>query len=161
MTAEETMRNVVYIAAPAVPVAMSVKRFMNAVCALLEFQQKWPIFIVACRLEEINEKRQGMVQRLKIVEKERDALETEKVAAEAYLAKQRESLECQRMIFHVFVKDGQVYLTDDLQCSASTWKKCFMSIDRNMLCAQICACCCLILLLSHRPGLTLFAQTCS
>ncbi|KAK9848484.1 hypothetical protein WJX84_009989, partial [Apatococcus fuscideae] len=59
------------------------------------------------RLEELNEKRQGMVQRLKIVEKERDALETEKVAAEAYLGKQRESLECQRTIFHVFVRDGQ------------------------------------------------------
>ena len=63
---------------------------------------------VGGRLEEINEKRQGLVQRLKIVEKERNALETEKVAAEAYLAKQRESLECQRTIFHVFVRDGQV-----------------------------------------------------
>ena len=51
-----------------------------------------------------------MVQRLKIVEKERDALETEKVAAEAYLSKQRESWECQRTIFHVFVRDGQVQL---------------------------------------------------
>ena len=88
---------------------------MLALSAQQQFSSDPTAVCLACRLEEINEKRQGMVQRLKIVEKERDTLETEKVAAEAYLAKQRESLECQRMIFHVFVKHGQVHLSNRLQ----------------------------------------------
>ena len=40
------------------------------------------------RLEEMNDKRQGMIQRLKIAEKEKEGLEGKKVEAEMFLAKQ-------------------------------------------------------------------------
>jgi len=40
------------------------------------------------RLEEVNDKRQSMIQRLKISEKEKDALEGKKTEAEMFLAKQ-------------------------------------------------------------------------
>ncbi|GAB4818756.1 hypothetical protein N2152v2_005802 [Parachlorella kessleri] len=55
------------------------------------------------RLEELNEKRQGMVQRVKIAEKERDGLEAEKTNAEAYLTKQRECLAAHSMVAQVNV----------------------------------------------------------
>lgn len=42
------------------------------------------------RLEEVSEARQGMVARVKVVERERDALEDDKLLAESYLSKQRE-----------------------------------------------------------------------
>jgi structural maintenance of chromosome 4 len=59
------------------------------------------------RLEELNERRQGMVQRVKIAERERNGLEAEKMAAEAYMSKELESLEAQSMLAQVFVKDAQ------------------------------------------------------
>jgi len=40
------------------------------------------------RLEEVNDKRQGMIQRLKISEKEKDALEGRKTEAEQFLTQQ-------------------------------------------------------------------------
>jgi len=43
----------------------------------------WP-----CSLEEVNDTRQGMIQRLKIAEKEKDALESKKAEAELFLSKQ-------------------------------------------------------------------------
>lgn len=67
----------------------------------------------AKQLEELNDKRQGMVQRVKIAERERDALEGEKAAAEAYLAKERECLGTQSVLAQVFVKDSKVSLTSN------------------------------------------------
>ena len=49
----------------------------------------------------MNEKRQGMVQRVKMVERERDGLEGARAAAEAYLEKERESVSTQCTIFQV------------------------------------------------------------
>jgi hypothetical protein len=48
----------------------------------------------ACRLEEMNERRQAMVGKLKGVEKELSGLEGKKVEAEAYISKQAELLRC-------------------------------------------------------------------
>jgi hypothetical protein len=45
------------------------------------------------RLEEMNDKRQSMVQKLKGVEKELQGLEGRKLEAEAYIAKQAERLQ--------------------------------------------------------------------
>ena len=61
-----------------------------------------------CRLETLNEARQGQVNRVKIAEKEREGLEGEKVAAEAYLHKDAERLGTQSKIFERFMHDGQV-----------------------------------------------------
>jgi hypothetical protein len=47
-----------------------------------------------CRLEEMNERRQAMVGKLKGVEKELSGLEGKKVEAEAYISKQAERLRC-------------------------------------------------------------------
>jgi hypothetical protein len=60
------------------------------------------------RLEEINESRQGMVHRVRVAEKEKDALEVEKLAAEAFLAKERECLVTQGTLAQVFVRDAKV-----------------------------------------------------
>lgn len=61
-----------------------------------------------CRLETLNEARQGQVNRVKIAEKEREGLEGEKLAAEAYLHKDAERLGTQSKIFQRFMHDGQV-----------------------------------------------------
>jgi structural maintenance of chromosome 4 len=57
----------------------------------------------AKRLEVLNEKRQGIVARVKIAEKERDALEGEKTAAEAYISKEIECLSAQRILSALYV----------------------------------------------------------
>lgn len=49
----------------------------------------------------MNEKRQSMIQRLKIVERERDGLEGARAAAEAYLDKERECLEARCLAYQV------------------------------------------------------------
>ncbi|KAK9829009.1 hypothetical protein WJX72_003379 [[Myrmecia] bisecta] len=59
------------------------------------------------KLEELNEGRQSMVQRVKVVEKERDGLEGEKATAEAYMAKDRERLQCQGLMFQTWIHRGQ------------------------------------------------------
>ena len=64
-----------------------------------------------CRLEILNEARQGQVNRVKIAEKEREGLEGEKIAAEAYLHKDAERLGTQSKIFQRFMHDGQLTLT--------------------------------------------------
>lgn len=48
------------------------------------------------------------MNRVKIVEKEREGLEGEKLAAEAYLHKDAERLGTQSKIFQRFMSDGQV-----------------------------------------------------
>ncbi|KAL0027544.1 hypothetical protein WJX77_009918 [Trebouxia sp. C0004] len=62
-------------------------------------------------LESLNEARQGQVNRVKIAEKEREGLEGEKIAAEAYLFKDAERLGAQSKIFQRFMHDGQRNLT--------------------------------------------------
>lgn len=54
------------------------------------------------RLEEFGEARAGLVARVKIAEKEREALEADKLAAEAYLDKEREARSHQRVLAHTF-----------------------------------------------------------
>ena len=49
-----------------------------------------------------------MVQRVKIAEHERDSLEDEKTAAEAYLAKEREYLGHQSVLAQVFAHNAEV-----------------------------------------------------
>lgn len=63
---------------------------------------------LGCRLETLNEARQGQVNRVKIAEKEQEGLEGEKIAAEAYLHKDAERLGTQSKIFQRFMHDGQV-----------------------------------------------------
>ena len=60
------------------------------------------------RLEELNEARQGVVERVKAAEKERAGLEGAKAVAEAYLGKQRECTASEAAIFQIFIRDGQV-----------------------------------------------------
>ncbi|KAL4452508.1 hypothetical protein ABPG75_008170 [Micractinium tetrahymenae] len=55
----------------------------------------------AKRLEELSERRQSMVQRVKAAQKERDALSGDKAAAEEYLAKERECLGAQSVLAQV------------------------------------------------------------
>lgn len=57
-------------------------------------------------LETLNETRQGMVNRLKIAERERDGLEAEKRAAEAFLEKEVECLESKRILSMKFMEEG-------------------------------------------------------
>ena len=58
-------------------------------------------------LEEVNERRQGMVQRVKIAERERDGLEAEKTAAEAYMSKEIECLEAQSVLAELYARNAQ------------------------------------------------------
>ncbi|KAK2077533.1 hypothetical protein QBZ16_004378 [Prototheca wickerhamii] len=61
-----------------------------------------PLKESAKRLEEFGEARAGLVARVKIAEKEREALEADKLAAEAYLDKEREARSHQRVLAHTF-----------------------------------------------------------
>ncbi|KAI3438320.1 hypothetical protein D9Q98_000754 [Chlorella vulgaris] len=59
------------------------------------------------RLEELSEKRQSMVQRVKAAQKERDGLQGDKEAAEAYLAKEREWLGAQSVLAQVLTSKAK------------------------------------------------------
>lgn len=54
-------------------------------------------------LDELQETRQGMVNRLKIAERERDGLEAAKKAAEEYIAKEIECAESQRLLSSIYI----------------------------------------------------------
>lgn len=71
------------------------------------------------KLEELNERRQGMVQRVKIAERERDGLEAEKTAAEAYIDKEIECLEAQSILAQLFSRDAKINV-DKIQGNIST-----------------------------------------
>ena len=73
----------------------------------------------AKKLEELNERRQGMVQRVKIAERERDGLEAEKTAAEAYMGKEIECLEAQSVLSQLFVRDAK-HNVDKIQGNITT-----------------------------------------
>lgn len=59
------------------------------------------------RLEELSEKRQTVLQRVKIAERERDSLESDKSAAEAYLSKELECLQAKNMLAQVQTNKAQ------------------------------------------------------
>lgn len=59
-------------------------------------------------LEELSERRQSMVQRVKAAQKERDALSGDKAAAEEYLAKERECLGAQSVLAQVLTAKAKV-----------------------------------------------------
>ncbi|KAI8101201.1 hypothetical protein M9435_001309 [Picochlorum sp. BPE23] len=58
------------------------------------------------QLESLNEGRQGLVNRLKIAERERDGLEAAKKAAEAYIEKEIELIQSKRLISALYGKDA-------------------------------------------------------
>lgn len=62
------------------------------------------------RLEEVSEARQGMVARVKVVERERDALEDDKLLAESYLSKQRAMHACKATTAQLQMRAGEVCL---------------------------------------------------
>ena len=62
------------------------------------------------RLEGLNEARQGLLQRVRIAERERDALSGDKEAAEAFLAKERQCLGHQSTLAQVLMRRAQVGL---------------------------------------------------
>jgi len=59
-------------------------------------------------LEEMNERRQGMVSRVKIAEKERDSLEGAKLEAEQYLSLEREKLEQESIFYQIICRHAEV-----------------------------------------------------
>ena len=65
------------------------------------------IELKAKSLEELNEKRGTQVNRLKLVEKERDALDGAKQEAEKYMAKERELLKTRSILYQLFVQETQ------------------------------------------------------
>ena len=62
---------------------------------------------LATSVEEMNEKRQGMVQRVKIAERERDGLDAEKTAAEAYMSKEVECLEANHVLALLYIGEAE------------------------------------------------------
>ena len=85
-----------------------------------------------CRLETLNEARQGQVNRVKIAEKEREGLEGEKLAAEAYLFKDAERLGAQSKIFQRFMHDGQVQHTAHSHCIEAS-----LFLTRECVCLRL------------------------
>lgn len=61
-----------------------------------------------CRLEELNEKRQGLVGKLKGAEREKEGLEGKALEAGAYLSKQAERLRQQMVGTSIYVAMAQV-----------------------------------------------------
>ncbi len=60
------------------------------------------------QLEEVSETRQGMVARVKLVERERDGLEDDKLLAESYLTKQRDMHVHKAKVAQLYIHAGQV-----------------------------------------------------
>lgn len=56
----------------------------------------------------MNERRQGMVSRVKIAEKERDSLEGAKLEAEQYLSLEREKLEQESIFYQIICRHAEV-----------------------------------------------------
>eukprot|EP00878_Enallax_costatus_P022268 GHUV01023613.1.p1 GENE.GHUV01023613.1~~GHUV01023613.1.p1 ORF type:complete len:481 (+),score=194.82 GHUV01023613.1:286-1728(+) len=69
----------------------------------------------AKRLEEMNEKRQHMVQKLKGVEKELQGLEGKKMEAEAYIGKQVERLKCNVLGHSIDKHNSELKLAENEQ----------------------------------------------
>ncbi|KAF5834905.1 RecF/RecN/SMC N terminal domain-containing protein [Dunaliella salina] len=69
-----------------------------------------PIEEASKGLEEVNDKRQSMIQRLKISEKEKDALEDKKTEAEMFLAKQADMLKDRIYANSIFIDGTQANL---------------------------------------------------
>ena len=65
-----------------------------------------PIDAASKALEELNEKRSGQVNRLKLVEKEKDVLDDARREAEAFMAKERECLRHKTIAYQMYVKDA-------------------------------------------------------
>lgn len=95
-----------------------------------------------CRLEEMNEKRQGMVQRLKLVERERDSLEGARAAAEAYMAKEQECVKTQCLIYEVRDICQLLRFREDESSSRCTTAAVFGedAVGARSLCWRRCTC---------------------
>ncbi len=63
------------------------------------------------RLEELNEQRVSQVQRLKVVEREREGLDGAKSEAEAYISKERDLLRCRGTLFQLFLSEASANIT--------------------------------------------------
>ena len=61
------------------------------------------------RLEELGEQRGGLVARVQVSGREKEALEGAKAAAEAYLGKEGELWESRSTLLQLFLRDGQVW----------------------------------------------------
>lgn len=59
-------------------------------------------------LEEMNEKRQGMVSRVKIAEKERDGLEGSKLEAEQYMSHEKDKHQHESLYYQKACRQAQV-----------------------------------------------------
>jgi hypothetical protein len=59
------------------------------------------------QLEELNEQRLSQVQRLKLVEKDREGLDGAKSEAEAYIGKERELQRCRGTLFQLFLGEAR------------------------------------------------------
>ena len=71
-----------------------------------------------CRLEELGERRAGLLARAKVTEKEREGLEGAKAAAEAYRDKEAQCFDSRATILQLFIRDGQVSSLHDLHSCA-------------------------------------------
>lgn len=69
---------------------------------------------MADRLEELGERRAGLLARAKVTEREREGLEGAKAAAEAYLGKEAKCADSKATILQLFIRDGQV---NDTACT--------------------------------------------
>lgn len=67
----------------------------------------------------MNDGRQSMVQRLKIVERERDGLEGARAAAEAYMDKERECTNAQCTIYQVHTRSTELWDTGTMRRPAN------------------------------------------
>ena len=66
-----------------------------------------PIEEASKKLEELNDKRDVMVNRLKLVEGEKDALAIVKAEAEAFLEKEKELLFTRSTMYQLFIQETQ------------------------------------------------------
>jgi len=69
-----------------------------------------PIEEASKKLEELNEQRDVMVNRLKLVEGEKDALAIVKAEAEAFLEKEKDLLATRSTMYQLFIKETQANL---------------------------------------------------
>jgi len=69
-----------------------------------------PIEVACKRLEVLNEQRDVMVNRLKLVEDEKDALAIIKAEAEAFIEKEKDLLSARSTMYQLFIKEAQVNL---------------------------------------------------
>lgn len=99
---------------------------MLMACDTIQHTRGLLLLLLVClhRLETMNDARQGLIARLKIAEKEKDALEGRKAEAESFLAKQVQKRVCStHMLAHIRVQKVGAHTMEHYQSGSNSFPR--------------------------------------